>query len=87
MKCPKCSSNHKRKSGMRCDCGYQFVFDPKVDKIADGKFAAALSKASANDTNYFTQNQLDAAIRRANAKNPRTAGLVCLVFVLVLVAA
>ena len=79
MKCPKCSANHKRSQGMRCGCGYQFVFDPKQDKMTDGRFTAALNKVSANDTYYFTQNQLDAVIRGARAKSLWRPGIICLV--------
>jgi hypothetical protein len=59
MKCPNCTTTQKRKEGMKCNkCGYQHVFDPKTDGITDGKFMALLKGASANDTYYFTYNQL-----------------------------
>ena len=64
MKCPQCDAQHRASAGMRCRCGYRFCFNPKSNKslgITDGKFAAAISLASQNDTSYFTSNQLYAA--------------------------
>ena len=44
---------------MTCRCGYRFVLDPQdTGGIADGKFHAILRRASANDSLYFTQEQL-----------------------------
>lgn len=41
MRCPKCRNDHKKKYGLTCSCGYQFVFDPAIDgKMRDGKFLA-----------------------------------------------
>ncbi|MAE65235.1 MAG: hypothetical protein CMJ18_13270 [Phycisphaeraceae bacterium] len=68
MKCPECSADHKHKDGMRCRCGYRFLFDPKTDPITDGRFLAAVRGASANGTWHFTANQLYAAhLRRRRA--------------------
>lgn len=68
MKCPECSHNQSYSDGMNCkNCHYVFVFDPKKDKIADGKFIAAINKTSANDTYYFTRNQLYAQLVRKTA--------------------
>lgn len=58
MKCPACKSDHKRKYGFICTCGYMFVFDPKTDFFTDGKFHLMLLDASSGDTVYFTKNQL-----------------------------
>jgi hypothetical protein len=59
MKCPECSNTQRRREGMKCTrCGYEHVFDPKTDGIADIKFKGLLKAASANDTQYFTFNQL-----------------------------
>jgi hypothetical protein len=58
MKCPSCGTRWKHADGMMCGCGYQFVFDPKTEGLADGRFAAVLRRASANGTRYFTVNQL-----------------------------
>lgn len=58
MKCPECSRNHKYSFGMTCGCGYRFVLDPKRDSFTDGKLLAAVRKASANETLYFTFPQL-----------------------------
>ena len=46
---------------MKCRCGYRFTFNPKSDRMSDGKFAAILRKASANDTYFFTFNQFYSA--------------------------
>lgn len=44
---------------MTCSsCRYRFVFNPKQDGFTDGKMAALIRKVSANDTYYFTFNQL-----------------------------
>ena len=42
MKCPECNTNRGvRRDGMRCKCGYKFIFDPKgADKMTDGRFMA-----------------------------------------------
>ncbi|MFC1736882.1 hypothetical protein ACFL1X_12255 [Candidatus Hydrogenedentota bacterium] len=64
MKCPECSNNHKKKYGLRCECGYDFVFNPAEDKMTDGRFTILLNKASANDTYHFTTNQLYGAYCR-----------------------
>lgn len=58
MKCPECSGNHRRKSGMRCSCGYDFILDPKSDGYADNKLIAAARRASGNGERYFTPRQL-----------------------------
>jgi hypothetical protein len=71
---------------MKCRCGYQFIFVPNVDKITDNRFATAIKKASANDTCYFTMNQLEAVVRRMEAKNPWVSGIVSLISLLVVVS-
>jgi hypothetical protein len=44
---------------MTCSkCGYTFAFDPKADGMTDTKFASLLRKASVDNTQYFTINQL-----------------------------
>lgn len=59
MKCPKCNTNHPKKYGQRCNCGYTFVFNPERDHgWTDGKFLALLNRASHNGTYYYTKNQL-----------------------------
>ena len=67
MKCPECSKNHKYMQGakgakfasMRCQCGYRFVINPKLPgNLTDGKLLTFIRKASANNTYYFTFNQL-----------------------------
>lgn len=67
---------------MKCACGYQFIFVKSVDKMTDNRFASAIKKVSANDTCYFTMNQLDAVVRRTQAKSPWVSGIVCLVSLL-----
>jgi hypothetical protein len=59
MICPKCRINHKKKYGLRCNCGYQFVFSPDMNKgMTDNKFLSLIKKASADDRYYFTFSQL-----------------------------
>ena len=58
MKCPECKANHPYKSGMKCRCGYRFSLDPKKDFYTDGKLLGDVAKASQQDTQYFTENQL-----------------------------
>ncbi len=58
MKCPECSTNWKYRNGMTCKCGYGFVFSPKIDGIADGKFNFVIRHANKNGTVYFTKEQL-----------------------------
>ncbi len=69
MKCPTCATTQKRKEGMKCaKCSYVYAFDPKSDGIADGKFLGLIKKASANDTQYFTFNQLYAVYCRGRSR-------------------
>jgi len=69
MKCPTCASSQKRKEGTSCKkCGYVFVFDPKADGIADGKFMGLIKGASANDTYYFTFNRLYAVYCKGRSR-------------------
>ncbi|NOQ35273.1 MAG: hypothetical protein GQ569_05185 [Methylococcaceae bacterium] len=65
MKCPHCSNNHpRRKSGMRCSCGYLFVFDPQSDTMRDGRMSSLINKVSANNTRFFTLNLLYGTVLR-----------------------
>lgn len=65
MKCPRCGHNHPAKQGLTCSkCHYGFTFSPKDSNTAgltDGKFEAAIKRASQNGTALFTDNQLYAA--------------------------
>lgn len=59
MKCPNCHGNHKKSQGMKCSCGYKFTFNPATDhNMTDNKFLHVINRASANDTYYYTLNQL-----------------------------
>ena len=59
MLCPKCNYNQKYKHGLQCySCKYVFIFDPKTDGFADGRFQKIVEKISENNTVYFTKNQL-----------------------------
>ncbi len=70
MKCPRCSSNHRRRQeGMRCSCGYLFVFDPQSDVMRDNRMYRLVNKVSANDTRYFTQNLLYGSLLRQPTVN------------------
>lgn len=71
MKCPKCGSNHKRKSGMRCNCGYNFVLDPKqAPFVSDKLFQSLIQNASAMDTRYFTLESLYGVMKRKFRPKP-----------------
>ncbi|QDU95840.1 hypothetical protein [Lignipirellula cremea] len=70
MKCPTCSKQHKVKEGMKCLCGYEFVFNPKEDGISDGQFLAVVRGASSNGEYYFTMNQFHAEHRRRSTGSP-----------------
>lgn len=70
MKCPQCGRNHKKREGMQCNCGYQFLFSPQSDRMTDGRFLALLRQTSRNETYYFTENQLYATYCRRTAGPP-----------------
>ena len=71
MRCPSCRHNHKLSLGMKCgSCGYTFVFDPKTDKMSDGRWKALINAVSGNDTYYFTANQLFSILSRSVRKKP-----------------
>ncbi len=65
MKCPECQHDQKVKYGMQCGrCGYRFTFNPKTfatKGLTDGRFLAAVQRASQQGTAVFTDNQLYAA--------------------------
>lgn len=63
MKCPECSRNHKHSAGMTCGCGYRFAVDPKTHGLSDNKILAIAKRASGNNTNFYTMNQLLSAGR------------------------
>ena len=71
MKCPKCDYNQKHKFGFKCSrCKYQFALDPKVaPKIGDKRFSTLISMASAQNTAFFTYNQLYAAYCKKLRRN------------------
>lgn len=80
MKCPRCSHNQPYKDGRTCaQCRYQFVLDPKVDGMADGRFAAAVEHASAHGTLCYTSSQLYSVLCRATA-GKRAGWLILLAF-------
>ena len=83
MKCPKCEINHKYKDGMRCRCGYAFALDPKHDKFTDGKLLGCVRAASANDTYFFTPNQLYTAYCRKQQNSPTSCFVLAAVLLFV----
>lgn len=65
MKCPECKTTQRHSSGMTCNkCGRKYVLDPKADGLSDGKFLAAVKRASQSDTLFYTENQLYEALVR-----------------------
>ncbi|MEQ8767452.1 MAG: hypothetical protein RL885_26320 [Planctomycetota bacterium] len=79
MRCPECSHEQPAKLGTRCGkCRYEFVFNPKKPPyFSDTAFANAITKASANDTYYFTRNQLGGLLRRKIRESGKGQG--CLI--------
>jgi hypothetical protein len=69
MKCRKCRTARKYKSGARCKCGYLFVLDPQVCGMSDAEFAAHIDRVSAGGTRYYTQNQLFTAYLQATKRS------------------
>ncbi len=61
---------------MTCACGYHFVFNPKIDRLTDGKFQTVIKQASKNDTYFFTKNQLYTAFCR---KSPKPVSVLVLI--------
>ncbi len=85
MKCPECEVNHRYKLGMKCSCGYQFVFNPKSDQLTDGKFIALINRVSQQGTRYFTQPQLYAAYVRDKGTKTVLWGCAAIIPILVLI--
>ncbi|UCG39665.1 MAG: hypothetical protein JSV00_05455 [bacterium] len=86
MKCPNCGTNHRKKEGPTCSCGYNFVFNPDNDKgLTDGKFDAVIRAASKEGTYHFTENQLFAAYCRRAAGRGGTSAVIFGLIVLVVV--
>ncbi len=81
MKCPKCGNDQKYKYGMTCaSCGRQFILDPKSGaKIGDARMAFYVRKASANDTVYFTRNQLYMVHAARHIRGAKTAMVIAFV--------
>lgn len=81
MKCPKCSKNQLFKEGMICKgCSYRFLLSPKSHNgMTDGKFLAAVRRASQFETSYFTENQLYTAYV-LNSKSGLIASLAVVIF-------
>ena len=65
MKCPECGYNQKVKHGLTCGrCNYTFCFNPKTSGMTDRKFSVCIRSASQGGTQWFTENQLYAALCR-----------------------
>lgn len=65
MKCPKCEHNQKYSDGMCCsECYYQFILDPKADKMNDYKMQKRVEQVGEQGTRHFTLHQLYALYRR-----------------------
>ncbi len=60
MKCPECTVNQKFKDGMICQiCDYHFLLNPKEQpRMGDNHFLSLVAAASAQDSLYFTFEQL-----------------------------
>lgn len=64
MRCPRCATDHRRKEGMTCGCGYGFVLNPEFDQgLTDGRFLRAIHRASSAGKQVFTRGQLYTALR------------------------
>ena len=70
-------------------CSYKFFFDPRKDKLTpsvslhDNRFTAIINHASANDTYYFTPNQLFSSARHF----ARESKIGCIIISVVILAA
>lgn len=70
-------------------CSYKFFFDPQKDKLTpsvslhDNRFKAIINHASANDTYYFTPNQLFSSARHIS----RESKIGCIIISVVILAA
>lgn len=83
MKCPQCQHQQQNRLGMTClRCHYRYLFEPKADGTTDGKFMALMRAASANNTYYFTANQMYSAYAQKNAASGCGA-FGCLAFIAV----
>ncbi len=59
MKCPSCGVNYEKDYGLRCSCGYKYVFNPLLHSgMTDGMFLELVQEASNNGKNYYTLPQL-----------------------------
>ena len=66
MKCPSCGNAQKYKEGFTCgSCKYKFVFDPKRDNIADGKFVAMVKPVSQDGERLESEMNLDVSYENA----------------------
>lgn len=73
MKCPRCSKSHKKKDGLKCACGYRFIFVKSTgDAVSDAQFLRMNDLASGNGSYAFTTNQLLVAFARVTRKSPKT---------------
>ncbi len=59
MKCPSCGVNYEKSYGLRCSCGYRYVFNPLLHSgMTDGKFVELIREASGNGKFFYTLPQL-----------------------------
>ncbi|MBK1835372.1 hypothetical protein [Roseibacillus ishigakijimensis] len=72
MKCPDCLTNHGRKFGMTCRCGYTFLLEPHVrPRVSDNLFHSAMRLASGRNTLHYTETQLYSALCQLKDKKGR----------------
>lgn len=66
MRCPECDHAQKySQHGMTCNkCHYQYVFNPKQDRLSDYELRQIIRRISDNDFYCFTRNQLAIEISR-----------------------
>lgn len=94
MKCIQCQTDNtltdRTGNYGRCkQCQHPFVFEPTsmgTVKLTDGLFAKAIADLSANDTLFFTSQQLlyllDKRLQKKLTLNPKALAIVCGVFTL-----
>jgi len=57
--CPECAAGATTAGQVRCGaCGYEFVFQPEADGTSDADWLDLVSRASADNRYFFTENQL-----------------------------
>lgn len=86
MRCPDCQHDQKYRDGTRCgQCGYQFVFRKRDDKISDLALRQIIQRLSDHGQYAFTATQLALEICRYWRERQHWIGSMIFVIVIALV--